>query len=148
MHPSGSRGLPFAGLVGDRGLAGVGGERVAGGVALAAVADLGKQLRGGDHAAGDLNSERKISPSGCARTWVRDLALELLDLGIQRPDHRDQAEHELSAGGELELADPRAWSAAQLGHQRRRMLSARIPLAHKKPCIRATPSPWASAGLG
>ncbi|HEY3946516.1 MAG TPA: hypothetical protein VGL78_14915, partial [Solirubrobacteraceae bacterium] len=34
--------------------------------------------------------------------------------------------------GELELADPRAWSAAQLGHQRRRMLSARVPLAHKK----------------
>ena len=40
--------LALAGLDRDGGLAGVGGERVAGGVACAVVADLGDQLGGGD----------------------------------------------------------------------------------------------------
>ena len=44
--PAEARGLAFAGLDRDRGLAGVAGERVAGGVAPAAVADLRQQLRG------------------------------------------------------------------------------------------------------
>src|SRR5207253_3573471 len=34
--------------------------------------------------------------------------------------------------GELELADTSAWGAAELGHQRGRMLPARIPFAHEK----------------
>ena len=48
--PAEARCLALARLDRDRGLAGVAGERVAGGVAAAAVADLGEQLGGGDHA--------------------------------------------------------------------------------------------------
>ena len=50
--PAEAGGFAFAGLDRDRGLAGVGGERVTGGVARAAVADLGQQGRGGDRAVG------------------------------------------------------------------------------------------------
>jgi hypothetical protein len=61
-----------------------------------------------------------------------DLPLETLDLRVQRPDDRHEGKHQLAAGGELELADPRAGGAAQPGHQRSRVLPARVPLAHKK----------------
>jgi hypothetical protein len=39
---------------------------------------------------------------------VSDLALEILDLRVQRPDHRHEAEHQLPAGSELQLPNPRA----------------------------------------
>jgi hypothetical protein len=49
----------FAGLDRDGGLAGVAGKRVAGWVARAAVADLGQQLRGADHAVGVLEQRQE-----------------------------------------------------------------------------------------
>jgi len=55
--PAECRGVAFAGLFGDGGLAGVAGERVAVRVAGAAVADLGQQLRGGDHGAFEQREE-------------------------------------------------------------------------------------------
>ena len=60
-------GLAFAGFDRDGGLAGVGGERVAGGVAAAAVADLGEQLGGADHAARGRGTARGRSDRRDAR---------------------------------------------------------------------------------
>jgi hypothetical protein len=51
--------------------------------------------------------------------------------------HRHEAEHEPAAGSELHLADPRAGRAAELGHQRGRVLPAGVALASEKrlhPC--------------
>ena len=67
-RPAEAGDFAFAGLDRDGGLAGVAGERVAGGVAGAAVADLRQQRRGGQTLLGSRNSERKISPSGCSRS--------------------------------------------------------------------------------
>ena len=58
-----------------------------------------------------------------------DLSLEILDLRVQRADHRHEAEHEPLAGCEFELADTTARGAAELGHQRCRMLPTRVPLS-------------------
>src|ERR1700761_2020566 len=58
------RDLLFAGFDRDGGHAGVGGERVRGGVALAAVADLGQQRRGGDHALGVFEQREEDLPVG------------------------------------------------------------------------------------
>ena len=76
-RPAEARDLALTGFDRDGGLAGVAGERVAGRVARAAVADLGQQLAAVTTLSGSLNSERKISPSGCARSGGGDLALEL-----------------------------------------------------------------------
>ena len=46
-----------------------------------------------------------------------ELALELLDLHTRRGDRRDQRDHELPAGGQLELADATRGRAPQLGQQ-------------------------------
>ena len=58
-----------------------------------------------------------------------ELALELLDLHAQRGDRRDQREHELPAGGQLELADATRGRAPQLGQQLCGQLAAGVPLA-------------------
>ena len=73
---------------------------------------------------GDLNRERKIGRSGCARIWAADLPLEVLDLRVERPDHGHEAEHQLAGGSELQLADPgcgargAAWTSARSGAAR------------------------------
>ena len=87
--PAEARGLAFAGLHRDRGLAGVAGERVTGGVAGTAVAHLGEQLRGRDHAR-PLNSDRKIGAVGMLADRDRDLTLELLDLRVHGLDRGDE----------------------------------------------------------
>ena len=67
--PAEAGGLAFAGLDRDRGLAGVAGERVAGGVAGAAVADLGEQLRGGDHGAFEQREEDRRRRDARGSRW-------------------------------------------------------------------------------
>src|ERR1039458_2122233 len=57
--PAKARRLVLAGFDRDRGLAGVGSERVAGRVARATVADLGQQLSGADHASGILEQRQE-----------------------------------------------------------------------------------------
>ena len=62
-----------------------------GGVAVTAVADLGQQRRGADHRVRCEKSDRKISPSGWARSAGAISALELCDLrdhDLQRRDER------------------------------------------------------------
>ena len=141
--------LAFARLDRDRGVAGVGGERVAGGVARAAVADLGEQLGGGDHAVGVPEQREEDGAVGVLADGGRDLPLELLDLLVERLDHRDQRPHEFSAGAELELADPGHGGAAELGQKLRGGLAAGVTLAgEERRAGRCWPSPRASAGLG
>ena len=88
--------------------------------------------------AGDLNNERKMGPSGCARTWVL-ISVEILDLRVQRPGHRHKAEHELPAGTELELADPRARGAAELAISTVGCCPPEYRSRSRNACIRATP---------
>ena len=126
-------GFVFAGLLGDGGLAGVGGERVAGWVARAAVADLRQQLRGADHAAGLLEQRQEDRAVGVLAHRGGDLALELLDLPVERLDRRDQAQHQLAAGGQLELADPGRGGAAELCEQLRGLLAAGVALPDEEP---------------
>src|ERR1019366_10211304 len=99
--PAEAGGFVFAGLLRDGGLAGVGGERVAGWVARAAVADLRQQLRGADHAAGILEQRQEDLAVGMLADGGRDLALQLLDLLVDRLDRRDQAQPQRPAGGQL-----------------------------------------------
>ena len=128
-----SSGFALAGLDRDSGLAGIPGERVAGRVARPAVTDLREQPAAVITLSGPLNSDRKIAPSGCSRSAVADLALELLDLHVQRLDRRDQREHELPAGAQLELADAALGRAPELGEQLRRLLPAGGGLSGQKP---------------
>ena len=59
----------------------------------------------------------------------RELALELLDLHVQRLDRRDQRQHELPASGQLELADATLGRAPELCEQLRGLLAAGVVLA-------------------
>jgi hypothetical protein len=148
LHPHRKGGcLAFAGFDRDRGLAGVAGERVAGWVARAAVADLGQQLGRGDHAARVAEQRQEDLAIGVLAQRGRDLAVELLDLGDERPDRRDQREHERSAGAQLRrdqrehersagaqlrLADASLGCPSELREQRGGLLATRIPLARKE----------------
>src|SRR5436305_13868379 len=58
--------------------------------------------------------------------------LEILELRVQCPDRRNEREHQLAACRELQLAGPALRGAAELGHQRGRMLPAGVPLALQK----------------
>ena len=115
--PAERRGLAFAGLFCDCGLASVAGECVAAGVALAAVADLGQQLRRGDHAAFEEREE------DWAVGMLADLGglvvpLELLDLLADEFDHRDQRQDQLSAkSGQFMLANATGGRTPELGQQ-------------------------------
>ena len=55
--------LELAGLDRDQRLLAVGRPRLPGGVAVAAVASLGVDRRGGDRRLGSLHSEREVAPS-------------------------------------------------------------------------------------
>jgi hypothetical protein len=102
--------LALAGLDSDRGVAGVGGERVTRRVAVAAVADLGQQFGGGHDAAWVAEQRQEDLTVGVLAQRGGDLLGELLDLLDQWLDRRDQRQHQRSAGGELGLANgvPRA----------------------------------------
>ena len=82
--------LAFAGLDGDGGLAGVGSDRVAVGVAGAAVTDLGQQRRGADDRVATAKERPEDLPVGMGVERAGDLGVELGDLG----DHCLQRAHE------------------------------------------------------
>src|SRR6202022_4411754 len=128
--PPEARCLAFAGLDRDRGLAGVAGERVAGWVAGAAVADLGQQLGGGDEAV--LEQRQEDGAVGVGADRGLDLPLERPDLVNEGLERRDQAEHELPARFELRLAAPPFGRATQLGEQLSGLLAPRVVLAGKE----------------
>ena len=131
--PAEGRGFAFAGLDRDGGLAGVGGERVAGRVARAAVADLGQQLCGGDHAAGPLNSEQEDLAVGVLADARRDLrARARLICSLSSLIVATKRQHQLAAGGQLKLADAALGSAPELGEQLRGLLAAGVALAGEK----------------
>src|SRR5437764_1455043 len=74
-----------------------------------------------------------------------DLAFEILDLGVEGSNHRDEAEHEPPTRSKLALTDTSARGTAELGHQRGWMLPARVPLALEK---RLHPRDAQTAGVG
>ena len=108
----------------------VAGEHVLGGVAGAAVADLGEQLRGRDH--GAFEQRQEDGAVGMLVDRGGDLALELLDLRVQGLDHRDQRQHEVPPRGKLELADATVSCPPELGQQLRRVLPPAVALSLKK----------------
>src|ERR1039457_1641244 len=63
----------------------------------------------------------------------RDLALQLLDLLVDRLDRRDQAQRHPPAGGQLELAGPGGGSPAELCEQLRGLLAAGVMLPSQEP---------------
>jgi hypothetical protein len=79
-----------------------------------------------------LNNERKTCPSGVLANAGGDLALELLDLLVERLDRRDHAQDERPAGGQLELADPRDRGAAELCQKLRGLLATGVALARQE----------------
>jgi len=131
-RPSGSRRSCVCGLDRDGGLAGVGGEGVAGGVPRAAVADLGQQLGGADHAVWLFEQRGEDGAVGVLTDGGSDLPLELLDLLVERRDRRHQAQDQRAADGQLELADPSLGSAAELRQQPRGLLPAGVVLADEE----------------
>ncbi len=58
----------------------------------------------------------------------RDLALQRLDLLVDRLERRDQAQHQCSAGGQFERADPGLGGAAELYEQLCGRLAAGVVL--------------------
>ena len=130
--PAEAGGFAFAGLDRDGGLPGVGGERVPGGVARAAVADLGQELGGADHTIGLLEQRQEDGAVGVLADGGGDLALELLDLLVERLDRRHQAQDQRPADAELELADPGLGGAAELCEQLPGLLPAGVVLADEE----------------
>ena len=107
----------FAGLDGDGRLAGDRLERDAGGVAFAAVTDLGEQLGGGDDALGVAEEREEDAAVVVGADGAGDLAgqeLDLLDQGLERGD---ECEDDGAAGLELGLAGAAFWRRAEPGEQ-------------------------------
>ena len=84
--PAERRGLAFARLVGDGGLAGVGSERVAVRVAGGAVGDLGQQFRRGDDAGALLEQREADVAVGVLARSARDLPLANGTAGAEDPE--------------------------------------------------------------
>src|SRR5664279_1557042 len=143
--------LAFAGLDSDGGLAGVSGERVAGWVAGAAVADLGQQL-GGSHDAARVAEQRQEDLTvGVLSQRGRDLLSELLDLVDERRDRRDQREHDRPARDHLRVADASFGRTPELREQLGGLLPSRVVLAGEEPgqalCAEAASVGWAGVAL-
>src|SRR5450755_4588321 len=146
--PAETGGLALAGLDRHGGLAGVAGERVARRVACAAVADLGQQLGGSDHAVGAFEQRAEDLAVGVLADRRRDPALELLDLPADQFDHRDQRQHQLAAGAQFKLADATVGSAPELCQQLGRLLAAGVVLAREKPGQARLAEPARVGGAG
>ena len=94
--------MVFAGGTGDGGGAGLGGELLGGGEASAVIAELGQERGGIDLAtAGQALEERAV---GMVGQGGGDRGRELLDLGDEGDQDRDQAADELATGVALGLA--------------------------------------------
>ena len=131
--PAERRGLALAGLDRDGGLAGVGGERVSGGVTRPAVADLGEQLGGGHDAARVAKQRQEDLAIGVLVQSGGDLLGELLDLLDQRLDRRDQREDDRPARDHLRFADASFGRAPELCEQLGGLLTSRVALPGEKP---------------
>ena len=132
--PAKARRFAFAGFDRHGGLASVAGERVAVWVAGAAVPDLRQQLGRGDHAVGAFEQRSEDGAVGMLPDHGRELALELLDLHAHRLERRDQRQHQLATGAQLELADATRGRTPELAEQLRGRLPAGVALASQKRC--------------
>jgi len=122
----------FAGLDRDWGLAGVGGERVVGGVAGAVVADLGEQPGGGYDALGVAEEREEDRPVGVRFGGAGDLACELADLLNDGTQSSDEADHGGATCVLLELSDDGAGGATQPGEQFGGGASAAVGVTREK----------------
>ena len=112
-----ARELAIAGSDRDWGHAGVVGERVGGGVAVAAVSDLAQQRRrAGDAVAVFEQGEEDLVVRVSAEA-VRDLRAQLGDLGHQRAQGCDERERDLAASRELLFARVSFGGASRLAQQ-------------------------------
>src|SRR5215211_5245939 len=103
----------FAGLDRDGGHAAVGGERFAGGVAVAAVADLGEQSGGGDDRLGVAEERAEDFAVAVGADGVGDVGGQLRDPFDERPERRHEREHDLPARLELGVAGAARGGGAQ-----------------------------------
>src|SRR5215218_3887062 len=107
----------FARFLGDRGLAGVGGEAVGCGIAGAVVADLGEQAGGGEDALGVAEEAEEDRSVGVGADGAGDLAGEQADLGDDRDQRGDESGDGVMARFVLEFADRGDGGAAQAFEQ-------------------------------
>src|SRR5881409_1913809 len=98
-------------------------------MALAAVADLGEQLGGGDDRLGVAEERAEDRPVGVVGEQAADLAGQQPDLLDERLQQRDEAEHDLAAGLGLELASAAAGGGAQPAEQLAGALAAAVAVA-------------------
>ena len=82
---------------------------------------------------GLLNADRKISPSGCARTAACDPLLKRLQLRVQALKVADERHYDRSPGGALGLPGTPLRRRAELLQQARRRLATRVVLSFQKP---------------
>jgi hypothetical protein len=94
-RPAELRGLALARLHRDGGLAGVGGDRVAVGVARAAVADLSQQRRGADHRVPATKERPEDLPVGMGVERPGDLRVQAGDLADQCLQRGYERQHDL-----------------------------------------------------
>src|SRR5215211_4575090 len=115
-------GVVVSGRVGESGegvaeafVAGVaeGGERFAGGVAVAAVADLGEQSGGGDDRLGVAEERAEDFAVAVGADGVGDVGGQLRDPFDERPERRHEREHDLPARLELGVAGAARGGGAQ-----------------------------------
>ncbi len=148
-RPAEGRVLAFAGLDGDGGLAGVGSDRVAVGVAGAAVADLGQQGRGADDRVAAAKERTKDLPVGVRVKRTGDLGVEIGDLGDHRLERAHERQHDLPASRGLDLFGApgrRLTQALEQLHRRRAVVVAVSP-QERRQALLAEPAGVRGAGV-
>src|SRR3954453_4173603 len=122
-------GFLLAGFDGDGAHAGVGGQAFGGGVAVAAVADLGQEGGGADAALGVAEEALEDWAVVVGLEGVGDLAGEPGDLGHQDAERGDQAEDDRAAGFAFGLAGVALRGVAEAFDQDRGVLAAGVRVA-------------------
>ena len=128
--------------------AGIGARRLAGGVALARIAHLGRRGGRGDGALGIDEQAEEDPPVGVGAHGAGDRARELRDLGHQARQGAHQPEHDPAPGLGLGGADHRPGAARRRSTKDAGLWRPRQELRARKAAIRAGPGPAASAGPG
>ena len=109
-----ARDFALAGLHSDGAHPGVGGEGLRGGVAGAAVPDLGEQHCGADHALGVTEQREEDGAVGVSVDAVSDLAGQLADLAHEGLQGSDEGEHDRSSGLDLRFAGETLWGVRRV----------------------------------
>jgi hypothetical protein len=122
----------FAGLDRDGGLAGVGGQGAVGGVALAAIADLGEHRRGAQPGVRGDEQRAESPPIRVGLERVTDLDCQLADPSNDRLQGGHERQDDLPASDQLELAGASLCPASQTVEQFSGGLAAGVAVTLQK----------------